>query len=186
VKVVSCSQPWGVSMMATDGVHEEAVSLFPDHLSLVNAKKSVDFDAAGDFHTIRLEVKGEDVRLYADGELVIDAGGEFKQPAIDKRNQCSFGAAASAAEGEAVWQWVVRRACLAAWRCKSSTQPDGGEGLAKRKGVAARRGPKEAWSKAATRRTGTGYEAVLAGRACHDTRSPFPSRASGVDPAGVR
>ena len=33
---------------------------------------------------------------------------------------------------------------------------DGGEGLAKRKGVAARRGLKEAWSKAATRWTRTG------------------------------
>src|SRR3954454_4473376 len=38
------------------------------------------------------------------------------------------------------------RACSTARRCKSSTQPDGGEGLAKRKGVAARRGLKEAWN----------------------------------------
>ncbi len=109
VKVVSCSQAWGVSMMATDGVHEEAVTLFPDRLSLVNAKRSVDFDAAGDFHTFRLEIKGEDVRLYADGKLVIDAPGEFKQPAIGERNQCSFGAAASDAQGEAVWKWVRYR-----------------------------------------------------------------------------
>ena len=29
------------------------------------------------------------------------------------------------------------RACLTAWRCKSATQPDGGEGLAKRKGIIA-------------------------------------------------
>ena len=29
---------------------------------------------------------------------------------------------------------LVRRTCLTAWRCKSSTQPDGGEGLAMRKG----------------------------------------------------
>ena len=39
---------------------------------------------------------------------------------------------------------VVCRACLVAWRCKSSAQPDGGEVLAKRKGVVARRGLKEA------------------------------------------
>ena len=32
----------------------------------------------------------------------------------------------------------VCRACLATWRCKSSTQPDGGEVLAKRKSVAVR------------------------------------------------
>ena len=45
---------------------------------------------------------------------------------------------------------VVCRACSTAWGCKSPTQPDGGEVLAKRKGVAARRGLKEAWSKTAT------------------------------------
>jgi hypothetical protein len=38
----------------------------------------------------------------------------------------------------------------------SSIQPDGGEGLAKRKGAIARWGLKEAWSKAATRWTRTG------------------------------
>jgi hypothetical protein len=36
------------------------------------------------------------------------------------------------------------------------TQPDGGEGLAKRKGVTARWGLKEAWSKLAARWTRTG------------------------------
>jgi hypothetical protein len=58
--------------------------------------------------------------------------------------------------------------------------------LAKRKGVAARRGLKEAWSKTATRRTETGYQAVQVGRADNLPRSPHPSRAWGVDPAGVR
>ena len=58
--------------------------------------------------------------------------------------------------------------------------------LAKRKGVAARRGLKEAWSKTATRRTETGYQAVQVGRADNVPRSPHPSRAWGVDPAGVR
>ena len=38
------------------------------------------------------------------------------------------------------------------------------KGLAKRKGVVARRGLKEAWSKAATRWSRTGYEAYPAGR----------------------
>jgi hypothetical protein len=37
--------------------------------------------------------------------------------------------------------------------------------IAKRKGVAARRGLKEAWSKDASRWTRTGYEAYGAGRA---------------------
>src|SRR6187402_1226939 len=60
---------------------------------------------------------------------------------------------------------VVCRACSTAWGCKSPAQPDGGEVRAKRKGVAARRGLKEAWSEAATRRTETGYEAARVRRA---------------------
>jgi hypothetical protein len=46
--------------------------------------------------------------------------------------------------------FLVRRACVTARGCKSPVQPDGGEGLAKRKGVVARRGLKEARSKATT------------------------------------
>jgi len=51
---------------------------------------------------------------------------------------------------------LVCRACTTAWRWKSSAQPGGGEVLAKRKGVTARWGLKEAWSKTATWRTETG------------------------------
>jgi hypothetical protein len=53
--------------------------------------------------------------------------------------------------GKALKPFVVCRACLTVQRCKSSTQPDGGEGLAKRKGVVARRGLKAAWSKRVSR-----------------------------------
>ena len=38
---------------------------------------------------------------------------------------------------------------MLAWRWKSSTHPDGGEGLAKRKGVVVRRGLEEACGKVA-------------------------------------
>ena len=57
--------------------------------------------------------------------------------------------------------------------------------LAKGKGVAARRGLKEAWSKAATRWTRTGYEAVTPGRVGEERRSPHPPRGVGVNPAGA-
>ena len=45
---------------------------------------------------------------------------------------------------------VVCRACSIAGECESPVQPDGGEGLAKHKGVIARWHLKEVWSKAAT------------------------------------
>ena len=108
VKAVSCSQGWGVCLMATDGVHEESVTIYPDRLRLENAKETIPFDAAEDFHTYRLAIKGEDVRLLADGDVVYDGVGKFTSPASNEppRNQCAFGSGASAATGEAVWQWV--------------------------------------------------------------------------------
>jgi hypothetical protein len=62
--------------------------------------------------------------------------------------------------------------------CKSPIQPDGGEGLAKRKGVIARWGLKEAWSKGVRRWTRTGYEASTCGRVGNEQQSPYPSKAS--------
>ena len=56
----------------------------------------------------------------------------------------------------------------------------------KRKGGTARDRLKEAWSEIATRRTETGYEAALVGRAGRTSRSPYPSKARTVNPAGVR
>ena len=56
----------------------------------------------------------------------------------------------------------------------------------KRKGGTARDRLKEAWSEIATRRTATGYEADMAGRAGRKSQSPYPSRAMAVNPAGVR
>jgi hypothetical protein len=58
--------------------------------------------------------------------------------------------------------------------------------IAKRKGVVARRGLKEAWSKDASRWTRTGYEAYGAGRAGQWQRSPHPSRALVVNSAVAR
>jgi hypothetical protein len=55
--------------------------------------------------------------------------------------------------------------------------------IAKRKGVVARRGLKEAWSKRTSRCTRTGFEAYGAGRAGKGPRSPYPSRALVVNSA---
>ena len=116
VKVVSCSEPWGVTMMVSDGTHEEGLTLFPDRLLLVNAKETVPFDAASAFHTYRLEIQREDVRLYVDAKLTVNAAGQFAAPAqaTPPRNQCGFGCGASVATGEAMWQWVRYRSDLPA------------------------------------------------------------------------
>lgn len=58
--------------------------------------------------------------------------------------------------------------------------------LAKRKGVVARRGLKEAWMQSRDLTNRNRIQAAQVGRAVNDSRSPYPSRASAVDPAGVR
>jgi hypothetical protein len=56
----------------------------------------------------------------------------------------------------------------------------------KRKGGIARDRLKEAWSELASRRTEIRYEAVVIGRASSTERSPYPSRITAVNLAGVR
>jgi len=56
----------------------------------------------------------------------------------------------------------------------------------KRKGGTARDRLKEAWSEVAVRRTETGSEAALGGRAGRKSRSPYPSRLNDVNPAGAQ
>jgi hypothetical protein len=56
----------------------------------------------------------------------------------------------------------------------------------KRKGGTARNRLKEAWNEIAVRRTETGYEAALDGRAGRMSRSPYPSSSHVVNPASAR
>jgi len=73
--------------------------------------------------------------------------------------------AETCAAGPWIGGFFVCRACLTALGCKSPSHPDGGEVIAKRQGVVARRGLKAAWSKDVSRWTRTEYEAYGAGRA---------------------
>ena len=56
----------------------------------------------------------------------------------------------------------------------------------KRKGGIARDRLKEAWSEIASRRTEIRYEAAVIGPASSTERSPYPSRITAVNLAGVR
>lgn len=106
LKAVSCSIPYGVSLMVADGVHEDAVTFFPDKITLVGAKLSIPFDAAGAFHTYRIQICGTDIKLWADEQLLLDGTGRFTTGAHHKRSQIGFGCGSSAATGEAIWQFV--------------------------------------------------------------------------------
>ncbi|CAO5682484.1 MAG: hypothetical protein HEEMFOPI_01698 [Holosporales bacterium] len=72
------------------------------------------------------------------------------------------------------------------WGCKSSIQPDGGEGLEKRKGTVVRLCLKEAWIKIASLRTETEYQAVLSRRVGRRPQSLYLSRDNAVNSEVVR
>ena len=58
--------------------------------------------------------------------------------------------------------------------------------LVKRKGVVVRRGLKEAWMQNRDLTNRNRIPGIQVGRAINDSRSPYPSKALVVDPAGVR
>ena len=106
LKSISCSGPWGMTLLVSDGTHEEGVTFFPDRVALVWSKLSAAFDCSDGFHTFVVRFKGADISMHADGSPLIDGKGKFTAPAVNGRNQIGFGAGASATTGEAVWQYV--------------------------------------------------------------------------------
>ena len=106
LKVASCSAPWGVALLVSDGVHEEGVTFYPDRVALAHARLSTKWDAQTAFPLYRIRIRGCDIRVWADDELLLDGTGKFTAPAHGKRNQIGFGCGSSTATGEAIWQLV--------------------------------------------------------------------------------
>lgn len=106
LKSVSCSAPWGVALLVSDGVHEAGVTFFPDRVALTTAELSAPFHTAGAFHTYRVQIRGKDIKVWADETLLLDGTGKFTVAANRNRNKIGFGCASSSATGEAIWQIV--------------------------------------------------------------------------------
>ena len=106
LKSVSCSGAWGMTLLVSDGTHEEGVTFFPDRVAFARRDLSAPFDCAGGFHTYCVRFKGSDISVHADGKLLIDGKGRFTASATNARNHLGFGAGCSAATGEAIWQFV--------------------------------------------------------------------------------
>jgi len=98
-----------------NGQAQERLGLFPDRIQLWSDNSiRWEMDTTDDFHTYRIETEGEDLRVYVDGELRIDAPGHYaNRPGF---RQLAFGAANSTDVGEAWWQSV--RARLASQSCR--------------------------------------------------------------------
>ena len=106
MKVVSAEGDAGVCLWISNGVNEEGVQFQKDGINLAFSKLTHSMDTAEDFHVYRLTIHGQDMRLYVDGKLSIDASSKFTHPAHRGRNVLSFGSASSAAKGESVWDYV--------------------------------------------------------------------------------
>jgi len=120
VKVLSSDDPLAVCLRLSNGVDVEYLTLMPDRIGLKFAGLSIPFDAAGDFHTYRVTLKGHDIRVYVDGVLKLDGEGKYKTSAKDKKHWISFwagveawnaqsllfGSASGAGTGAALWDFV--------------------------------------------------------------------------------
>ncbi|MCX6991956.1 MAG: sialidase family protein [Kiritimatiellaeota bacterium] len=106
IKVVDCVGACGVMLMAADGVHEDALTLYKDKICLDNARLEYALDTTDDFHVYRLDIRGTDIAVSVDGKRVIDGKGKFTVPANNGRNCIGYGSGSSPATGEAYWDWL--------------------------------------------------------------------------------
>ncbi|MCK5802127.1 MAG: family 10 glycosylhydrolase [Lentisphaeria bacterium] len=102
IKIVS-----GISsLIFGDGECVDRVRFHPDHINIhYNKKMRYEMDTTDGFHTYRVELEGNDIRVFVDGTLRIDAKGQFRAYP-SSRNQMCFGAASSGELGEALWRAV--------------------------------------------------------------------------------
>lgn len=106
VKVLRCSGPAGVALLAANGKYEAAITLYPDHIDAPSLGASAPARLDDAFHRITMVLRGCDLRILVDGRTVIDLAGKWNRPAHEGRNVISFGSISSAATGEALWRCV--------------------------------------------------------------------------------
>lgn len=106
IRVVDCRGVCGVMLMAADGVHEDALTLYKDRVRLEKAQLEHAMDTTDGFHVYRIDVRNDDICVSVDGKRVIDGKGKFTSPAYEGRNCIGYGAGSSASTGEAYWDWL--------------------------------------------------------------------------------
>ncbi|MCD6360239.1 MAG: hypothetical protein J7M38_05180 [Armatimonadetes bacterium] len=99
----------GSFIIICNGQAQERLGLWPDRVELyMHNDISFKMDTTDDFHTYRIEVTGEDLKVYVDGELRLEAPGSFNKGG-SKLKMLAFGAANSTMVGEAWWKSVRAR-----------------------------------------------------------------------------
>ncbi len=106
VRVVRCKGRAGVMLGFSDGLHEDILTLYEDHIGLYRAGLEYAMNTTNRFHTYQVDIRGTDEMVRVDGKLVIVGKDAFIYPAYHKRNRFSFGSGSSASQGESLWQSV--------------------------------------------------------------------------------
>ena len=97
-------------LIFSNGRSAERLRLAPDHVSFHHLRDlRWAMDTTAEFHDYREVLRGDDLRVYIDGELRLDGTGRFR-PRAGYRNEIAFGAANSPETGEAWWRSVKVRA----------------------------------------------------------------------------
>lgn len=97
-------------IILSNGEAQERLELLPDRIELWSRKSArYAMDTTKDFHVYRIVTEGEDVKVYVDGELRLDAPGAYVKSS-GGRNEVCFGASDSTNVGEACWDYVRARA----------------------------------------------------------------------------
>jgi len=124
MKVVSAEGNAGVALWVSNGVHEEGVQFQTDGVNLAFSGLKYNMDTTDDFHVYRVTIKGNDLKLYVDGKLAIDASGKFTHEAVNGRSQLSFGSVSSSAKGESLWDYVRFKSPLVIETQSGKTPPE--------------------------------------------------------------
>lgn len=108
--------PWRdgapVSVLVSDGKRQEGLVLYPDRVSTWT-DRFVEIDAAKEFHTYRLTIRGTDMSVAVDGAVKVKGEGAFWKKVTSPEPFVQFGSNSEKATGHAEWRSVrlgVRKA----------------------------------------------------------------------------
>lgn len=94
------------SILIENGVAGEEIMFYPDRVMLRHDGLSSPLQTGDAFHTYRIVMHQQDLKVYADGQLRLDGTHRFTHPTPNGRNGGAFGGANSPSVGEALWESV--------------------------------------------------------------------------------
>jgi len=94
------------SVLIENGVAGEEIMFHPDRVMLRHDGLSSPLQTTDAFHTYRVVIHQQDLKVYADGQLCLDGTRRFTHPAPNGRSGVAFGGANSPSVGEALWESV--------------------------------------------------------------------------------